>query len=205
MTLSEETRKRVEKATVRLTKKGGQGVIVPDGLILTAAHCIAASLEGDMVLGDFFLEEIEFGGQKIVAQVYVVEPVSDIAVLGTPDDQTFYKEAIAFDKALELIEPVEIRSEDLELFREIPAMVFTHTRLWLQASVQKCNESASTLAINTPAIDGGTSGGPVIDQEGRLFGIISMIGCTIGREDHIGQIPWPSRALPVWVVKRITR
>jgi S1-C subfamily serine protease len=91
MTLSEETRKRVEKATVRLTKKSGQGVIVPDGLILTAAHCIEWCCEGGMVLGDFFLEEIEFGGQKIVAQVYAVEPVSDIAVLGRPTIRRFTK------------------------------------------------------------------------------------------------------------------
>ena len=42
----------VEKATVRLTGKGGQGVLVPGGLIVTAAHCVNWYLEGGMAMGD---------------------------------------------------------------------------------------------------------------------------------------------------------
>ena len=34
------TRAEIEKAIVTLTKRGGQGVLVADNLILTAAHCI---------------------------------------------------------------------------------------------------------------------------------------------------------------------
>jgi len=38
--MDEVTRERIEAATVRLPDKGGQGVLIPGNLILTAAHCI---------------------------------------------------------------------------------------------------------------------------------------------------------------------
>jgi hypothetical protein len=34
------TRERIARATVRLTRRGGQGVVVPGGMIVTAAHVI---------------------------------------------------------------------------------------------------------------------------------------------------------------------
>jgi S1-C subfamily serine protease len=84
-------------------------------------------------------------------------------------------------------------------------MVFTHTQSWLQAKVSQCNKGAPQWWIRTTTIEGGTSGGPVVDQEGRLLGVVSFSGCSVGEDEHNGQIPFPSRALPVWVVERITR
>lgn len=210
MMLSEKTRKRVEMATVRLTKKNGQGVIVQGGLILTAAHCVEASIEGEMALGDFFLQEVECGGHAIVTQVLAVEPVSDIAVLGMPDDQSFYKEANDYEKVLNLIEPIELRFNDIEQFREIPAMIFTHRKTWLQANVQKCNESTPLLFVTGADIEQGTSGGPVIDKEGLLLGIVSTCGGPKSeipdKKDYCaGHLAWASHALPVWIVERVKR
>ena len=50
---------RVAQATVKLPKKGGQGVMVPGGYVITAAHCIGWAGDGEMVLGDFFIEDVE--------------------------------------------------------------------------------------------------------------------------------------------------
>lgn len=47
----------VEKATVALQGKGGQGVLVGGNLILTAAHCVTFSLEGYMTMGDPYMEK----------------------------------------------------------------------------------------------------------------------------------------------------
>src|SRR5262245_38143525 len=44
---------QVQLATVQIQKKGGRGVLVPGGFVLTAAHCVEWSPEGGMVLGDF--------------------------------------------------------------------------------------------------------------------------------------------------------
>ena len=47
----------VANATVSILEKVGQGVLVNDYSIITAAHCINYSLEGGMVLGDLFPEK----------------------------------------------------------------------------------------------------------------------------------------------------
>ena len=57
--LSEAIKKRVEKATVKLISKGGQGILVPGGFIITAAHCVDFDCGGSMALGEYFIEEIE--------------------------------------------------------------------------------------------------------------------------------------------------
>jgi hypothetical protein len=49
-------------------------------------------------------------------------------------------------------------------------------------------------------IHGGTSGGPVIDENGFLVSVISW--SSEGRDTH-GSVPRPQLALPVWIVKRI--
>ena len=73
---------KVAKATVRLTRSGGQGVLVCGNVILTAAHCIGFNLEGGMVLGDFYIEDIETAQGMLKVGPLAVEPISDIAVLG---------------------------------------------------------------------------------------------------------------------------
>jgi V8-like Glu-specific endopeptidase len=77
----------VAKATVSLLGQGGQGVLVRNNLILTAAHCINFYCDGRMTLGDYFIEEIKTSeGRKLKVTPYAVEPVSDIVVLGSLDN-----------------------------------------------------------------------------------------------------------------------
>ena len=85
-------------ATVTLLKKGGRGVLVPGNLILTTAHCVEFTREGDVVLGDYFIEEIETLHGKLKVGPLAVEPVQDIAVLVALDDQVFYKEVDMFNE-----------------------------------------------------------------------------------------------------------
>ena len=90
--LQESTYTDVAKATVTLLGKGGQGVLVSGNLIITAAHCIAFRCEGEMVLGDYFIEEIKTCERELKVALLAVEPVSDLAVLGSLDTQAFAKE-----------------------------------------------------------------------------------------------------------------
>lgn len=199
--LGEEGRERVAKATIRLPKKGGQGVVVANGLILTAAHCIDWSPGGGMVLGDFFLETIVCDGRRIRGAVLAVEPVSDIAVLGSPHDQAFPSDALAYEDTLELVEPVEVSTEDFDLFRDIPAAVYTHEGTWLEVMVQQCSDGASCLWLeSTEQIEPGTSGSPILDQGGHLLGVVSNTSIGHG---STGNFPRPHLALPVWVVRQI--
>ncbi len=64
------------------------------------------------------------------------------------------------------------------------------------------------------AIEGGTSGGPIINDDGELVGIVSNASDVLEAgitEDGIpyegeigrGSFPYPALALPVWVCRRI--
>src|SRR5262245_62003024 len=98
MARKEKAQARVAAATVWLPKMRGQGVLVPGGFILTAAHCIEWSREGRMALGEHFTERVETAdGRKFVAAVVAAEPVSDIAVLGPADPQRMLDDCEAFE------------------------------------------------------------------------------------------------------------
>jgi hypothetical protein len=120
---------RVERAVVQFSRKGGRGILVPGGLILTAAHCVNWSLEGDMVLGDDYLEKVQTAdGEELLLSVLAIEPVADVAVLGAPDNQRLLEQAIAFDE-------FTARTKPAALFRGAPqryrfARVRTATNDW---------------------------------------------------------------------------
>lgn len=198
--LSDEIRKRIEKATVR-TNTGGQGVVIPGNMILTASHCLTMAENKEtasMGVQDQPLQEIECNGNKIVAQIYAVEPMRDIAVLGELDSQNGPEECFAFENAIEQIDPVEIRTDDLELSDEIPIEIYTHERTWIKGTAQQGDEWGVSLLITAAdEIKGGTSGGPIVDEEGRLLGVVSTF------DEGKGEISLPHLALPVWIVRQI--
>ncbi len=86
--------KRVIDATVRVDGMLGQGVLVHGGFILTAAHCINWKVDGGLALGDHYVEVVSAkSGKHLSVGVVTADPVSDIAVLGSLDDQEFFGKA----------------------------------------------------------------------------------------------------------------
>jgi len=195
----------VAEATVTLLKKGGQGVLVDGDLIITAAHCIDFRCEGEMVLGDHFIERIKTGQRELKAAPRAVEPVSDLAVLGSLDGQQFSKEAEDFEEFCEHTKPVRLCRSDFALFRKFRVHIHTHFGKWLTGSAMQCGEDAQALAIEADEkIEGGTSGGPIINDSGELVGIVSNSTDQPGMQCKFeGLAPRPHLALPVWVCRRI--
>src|SRR4051812_38056403 len=77
---------QIEQATVYLPKSGGQGVLIPGNMILTAAHCVPCSSAGGMYQGRSRRYDVEVHGvyERCWATPCFVDPVSDIAVLAAP-------------------------------------------------------------------------------------------------------------------------
>ncbi len=200
--MRKRTKDIVAAATARLPRLEGQGVLIRDGKILTAAHCIAWTAEGGMVLGDYFIEPVRFGQGKFKLTPILVEAVSDIAVLGILDDQAFPSDCEAWETFCESAEPVEICKDDFPVFETFPAYVLTHMGEWVECKAQKCNETAHSLQVEAQKqIRGGTSGGPVVTNGGRLLGVVSNFSEADGA--FFGTVFRPHLTLPPWLLRTV--
>lgn len=189
----------VAEATVQLPKLGGLGVLVPGNLILTAAHCISWESSGGMMLGDFYIEDVECREHRVKVRPLAVEPVSDIAVLGGLDNQEFNQEATAFDAFCENTKPISICTE-VPLDVEFRVYFLTHEGLWIGAEARRWHDDSPCLWFDVDAgkaIRGGTSGSAIVNEQGKLVGIVSN---AVGAG---GRTPCPHLALPVWAIRQI--
>ena len=187
----EDVKARVESATVRVLKLEGQGVLVPGELILTAAHCIGWSSEGGMALGDDYIEEIRTASGKVLkVQPWAVEPVLDIAVLGRLDNQRFpeEKESDTFDQFCKSVTPVTMCVSEPDEHSSFPINIYTHNGEWLSGVAELIGSDAASLWTRTnEQVEGGTSGGPIVNDVGELVGIASVF--SDGESE--GSQPWP--------------
>ena len=71
----------------------------------------------------------------------------------------------------------------------------------------QCAEDASSLVVEADEqIEGGTSGGPVVNELGELVGIVSHSSQeTDESRKSRGSIPRPHLALPAWVLQKMAR
>jgi hypothetical protein len=129
--LSKASKKRVYAATVTLTDLGGQGLLIPGGFILTAAHCIEWDGTGGMVLGDSHYPKIKSrDGNTFLGSLWVVEPVADIAVLSEPDGQVFFDDCERFTDFLQAVEPVPLNLDPWAVQEPRRVHVLTHHSTW---------------------------------------------------------------------------
>jgi hypothetical protein len=203
-----------QKATFKVFKaedNAGQGVLIPGGYILTAAHCVRFELDGSMATDHHSLIKVESaGGQRFTLSPLSIEPVSDIAVLGPPDGQVFPEEYISFIRYSSTLSPIPICSGDWPENEEKPVYIFTHHAKWITAKAWHSAGDERRLILSGSSkkrIEGGTSGSPILCDTGELVAIVSNSGSqgSANSEENIwhGTAPRPLLALPMWIVRRI--
>lgn len=190
---------------------GGRGVLVPGGFVLTVAHCIKWNGDGRMAMGALFIEPIRTAqGSELHLTPLAVDPVSDIAVLGSLDGQEFYEESEAFDTWQEATTPVHLATRLPQLGvppdkPTFPVHVLTHDRGWIKGTLGRYGfpgpPVCGQLVLHAEgAINGGTSGSPVVDANGLLLGVVSHI---VGEPATDSPMPIAWWALPRWVLLAI--
>jgi hypothetical protein len=196
---------RLAQAVLKVGDGRGSIVDGPRGkVVISSAHCLphlppahAASYTKERTYARLLGP---LGTKPTVwAECFFVDPVADIAVLGSPDDQALYEEARAFDA---LVDERPAFSIDLGFAREniVRAWLLTITGRWSECEVRHFALGLTiTNAVN--GIHAGMSGSPIVTDDGKAIGVVSVSSGGRG-ELHTSGGPNPRLAahLPGWLL-----
>ena len=144
-----------------------------------------------------------YGVYGFVVDVLAVEAISDIAVLGTPDTQMF-EESLNWQEALNSIEPVSICTEAFPPNEPFPVHILTHDKSWVDGLAEAQLFGGWALQVKASAgIVGGTSGGPVVTDDGLLLAVVSSSGGTVGKEPCEVTVTRLSQTVPAWLLREM--
>ena len=189
-----------------VTVGDGRGFIVEGPLgrvVITAAHCLphlppahAAAYTGEKTYADL-LGPL---GEKptIWAECLFVDPVSDLAIMGTPDNQELYQQADAYD-TLVASGALKIASAP----RTSRAWLFSLDGKWFP-----CVLHAHPMALDiTKAASGimrGMSGSPIVNNSGAAVGVVCVAsGADLRDCREGGPNPRLVGNLPGWLTPRV--
>jgi hypothetical protein len=198
-------KKLVAGATFKIHTKergAGQCVLVEGGLILTAAHCVDWDCTGKMAQGEFFLSKIKTGDGELIATTLAVEPVSDIAVLASPDEQALPDESAAFDELCERMAPVKLLQRTPKAREPFPVWIRTHLKTWVAGKAIYYERNCKFDYETECEILCGTSGGPIVNHAGELVGVVSQGTTSRIQGKYASDAGLLSLALPAWIIAR---
>ena len=108
---------------------------------------------------------------RVWAECMFADPIGDIAVLGTPDNQTFWAEAKAYNELVwaELVTHLEIANPGGE------GWLLSLDGVWFRCAIsQESPTGPLWLSALEGKIIGGMSGSPVISATGTAVGIVCV-------------------------------
>ncbi len=167
-----------------ITVGAGRGFIVGDHVI-TAAHCLPVfppcHSASDTKERTYEKLLAPLGAEpRVWAECMFADPIGDIAVLGTPDDQALPDESKAYDGLVEAesVTPLTVAAPDSE------GWLLSLDGLWFRCTIehQKCGplyfgELAGKIA-------NGMSGSPMISTTGAAVGVVCV---TWSRRRSLGR------------------
>lgn len=202
--------KEALKASV-ITVGDGRGFVVDlcgkdSPIITTAAHCLprltlsnGVDENGRQYVADadarLYANLLGTIGTKPTgwAECLFVEPVADLAVLGTPDNQRLFDEAEAYEALVK------------SLIRFSVAKAPERGQVWLlslkckwfscQASYIPWLNGQIVLSTDPKNIEGGMSGSPIVSDTGAAVGVVSLGS----NQTECGPNPRLVRDLPGWL------
>ena len=83
----------------------------------------------------------------MIVDALAVEPVSDLACLGSLDEQIAAKEAEEFEKFCEQTSPVPLCRRNYEIREDFRVHIYTHKGTWVTGSAMQSREDAQALSV----------------------------------------------------------
>jgi hypothetical protein len=187
---------------------GGRGFVVESKerrLILTVAHCLPHL---PPPLAASALEDVTYNGligplgetTTVWAECLFADPVADIAVLCSPDNQELTDQAEAFSALVERVSPLSVADAPLKG----PAWLNALDGRRFPCRVERQPEGPLWIRDATEGIVGGMSGSPITLEDGSAIGLISVSSGTVtGQHTKGGPNPALDRSLPAWLHKKL--
>jgi hypothetical protein len=173
-------------------------------MVFTAAHCLPrlppphpASEESERTYHKL-LGRLVDDAPTVSAECIFVDPVADLAVLYRPDDETYVKEADAYDALV---------SGARSCFRIAPIRDRCHVWLltldgrWERCHAELEGRESVTVIGETDGMTAGASGSPIINADGDAVGLVSARTDDHGHPEY-GQ-PYLIRSLNTYVLDAI--
>lgn len=186
----------IRVADERSVDEGSGSIISSDGLILTNHHVVANAAQGAR------MQVILNNGDVHPAQYIASDPSTDIAVIKVQDVQDLPVLSFGDSSALKVGQQVVAIGAPLGLSSTVTTGIVSALDRPVRAS-QQGGESSLINAVQTDAaINPGNSGGPLVDMEGHLVGMNSVIASLSRGEGAAGSIGL-GFAIPANFAKRV--
>ena len=157
----------------------GRGFVIEgeaDRLVITAAHCLPffpPSHAASYILERTYQELLAPLGAEpaIWTECLFVDPISDIAVLGLPDDQELSDQWEKYDELVDSLDPISVADAP----EETPAWLLSLDKHWRQCMVRHVG-GPLWLYDAKDGIHAGMSGSPVLLGDGSAIGVVCVAG-----------------------------
>jgi hypothetical protein len=171
-------------------------------MVVTAAHCLPVVPHAPGFRADWDETLPELLGPidakpKVWAECLFADPIADIAVLGTPDNQELCEKAMAYEELVEAARPVKIGGA-VAWKTPMPVSLIALDGRAITGMAQHLGGCLWIDETSEP-IAGGMSGSPVLDKGGAAIGLISQSSITAGKEIG-GMSPRLLAHLPGWLL-----
>ena len=218
-------RKRDNWARSVLTVGGGRGFVVEtereDRFIITAGHCLPRLPPSHAASETWERTYAKLVGPvgrepNVWAECVFINPVDDLAVLASPDNQELGEEAEQYDALLAGTRPLPIgrltfvRERVRHFGGSFLAPPKAESDAWmlpLDGKWFSCRATSRSRALwlegAAEPIQAGMSGSPVVSPEGAAIGIVCTSVSTTENDHGTGGGPNPELAaqLPAWLLR----
>lgn len=204
---TEDVAKRVLPSVVsikvesgRASGEGSGSVFSSDGLIVTNNHVVAGAERGGNI------QVIMHDGRTLKARVVATDPQTDIAVIKAEGVNDLQPIELGDSDALNVGEDVVAVGSPLGLASTVTTGIVSAKNRPVQASGEGGGEASLIDAIQTDAaINPGNSGGALVNMEGKLVGIPSVIATMGGAAGQQSGSIGLGFAIPINQAQRIVQ